>query len=74
MVGGLDKSSVPPKVKFPVLVTVPLREIPETVPVPLTDVTPPGVGVVHDGMPAARVKTCPFAPAANIPVVEVEVW
>ncbi len=39
--GGLDKSSVPPSVKLPVEVTVPLSDIPETVPVPLTLVTVP---------------------------------
>ena len=32
---------VPPKVKLPVLVTVPVRVMPFTVPVPLTDVTVP---------------------------------
>lgn len=57
MTGGADKSNDPPKVKLPVLVTVPLREIPETVPVPLTDVTVPVVGVAQDGRPAAKVKT-----------------
>ena len=45
--GGLDKSNVPPKVRFPVVVTVPLSDIPETVPVPLTLVTvPPLEGLV----------------------------
>jgi hypothetical protein len=39
--GGLDKSNVPPKVKLPIDVTVPLRVIPDTVPVPLTEVTVP---------------------------------
>ena len=39
--GGLDKSNVPPSVKLPLEVTVPLREIPDTVPVPLTLVTVP---------------------------------
>lgn len=39
--GGDDKSSVPPSVKLPVVVTVPDSEIPETVPVPLTLVTDP---------------------------------
>jgi hypothetical protein len=39
--GGLDKSKVPPKVKFPDDVTVPLRLMPETVPVPPTLVTVP---------------------------------
>jgi hypothetical protein len=32
--------SVPPRVRFPVLVTVPVRVRPLTVPVPPTDVTP----------------------------------
>jgi hypothetical protein len=41
MAGGLDKSSVPPSVKLPVDVTVPLSDIPETVPVPPTLVTEP---------------------------------
>jgi membrane protein implicated in regulation of membrane protease activity len=41
--GGADKSSVPPSVKLPVLVTVPDKLMPDTVPVPLTEVT------VHDG-------------------------
>ena len=48
--GGLDKSSVPPKVRLPEDVTVPLRLIPETVPVPLTLVTVPVAGVVHVGV------------------------
>ena len=55
--GGADKSSVPPKVKLPVLVTVPDKLMPETVPVPLTDVTVPVVGVAQDGMPLAKVRT-----------------
>ena len=55
--GGADKSNVPPNVKLPVVVTVPLREIPETVPVPLTDVTVPVEGVVHEGTPLVKVKT-----------------
>jgi len=41
MVGGLDRSKVPPKVKLPEDVTVPDRDMPLTVPVPLTDVTVP---------------------------------
>jgi hypothetical protein len=57
MAGGADKSSVPPRVKLPVLVTVPDKLMPETVPVPLTEVTVPVVGVAHDGMPLAKVKT-----------------
>ena len=39
--GGADKSNVPPNVRFPVVVTVPLNDIPDTVPVPLTLVTVP---------------------------------
>lgn len=74
MVGGLDKSSVPPKVKFPELVTVPDRLIPETVPVPPTLVTVPVVGVAHDGTPPARVNTCPFEPVARKVVVPEAVW
>ena len=55
--GGLDKSKVPPKVRLPVLVTVPLNVIPETVPVPLTEVTPVAAAFAQDGTPDARVKT-----------------
>ena len=55
--GGADKSNVPPKVKLPVVVTVPLRVMPETVPVPPTDVTVPVVGVAQDGKPPAKVNT-----------------
>ena len=69
--GGLDKSKVPPKVRLPVLVTVPLNVIPETVPVPLTEVTPVAAAFAQDGTPDARVKTCPFVPAARNVVVEV---
>jgi hypothetical protein len=39
--GGLDKSKVPPKVRLPVVVTVPVKVSPFTVPVPLTEVTEP---------------------------------
>jgi hypothetical protein len=55
--GGADRSSVPPSVRLPVLVTVPDNEIPETVPVPLTEVTVPTAAAAQDGTPAARVKT-----------------
>jgi hypothetical protein len=57
MVGGLDRFNVPPKVKLPLLVTVPDKEMPETVPVPLTLVTVPVVGVDQDGTPEAKVNT-----------------
>ena len=63
--GGADKSNVPPNVKFPVLVTVPDKLIPDTVPVPLTDVTVPTVGVAQVGTPAAKVNTWPLAPTAR---------
>ena len=39
--GGLDKSNVPPRVRLPDVVTVPVRVRPLTVPVPLTLVTVP---------------------------------
>jgi hypothetical protein len=40
----------PPRVKFPVLVTVPVKVKPLTVPVPPTEVTVPVVGVVQVGV------------------------
>jgi hypothetical protein len=43
--GGLDRSNVPPKVRFPLLVTVPDNDIPLTVPVPPTEVTVPKLPV-----------------------------
>jgi hypothetical protein len=55
--GGADKSKDPPNVKLPVVVTVPDKLMPDTVPVPLTDVTVPVAGVAQDGKPAANVKT-----------------
>ena len=55
--GGAVKSKDPPKVKLPVVVTVPDKLMPDTVPVPLTDVTVPVAGVAQDGKPAANVKT-----------------
>ena len=39
--GGADRSKVPPKVRFPLVVTVPVRVRPLTVPVPPTLVTVP---------------------------------
>ena len=41
IVGGLDKSNDPPRVKYPEDVTVPDKLIPLTVPVPLTEFTVP---------------------------------
>jgi hypothetical protein len=56
--GGLDRSNVPPRVRFPLLVTVPDNDIPLTVPVPLTEVTVPVVGVDQLGVPEpAEVNT-----------------
>lgn len=72
--GGADKSNVPPNVKLPVLVTVPDKLIPDTVPVPLTDVTVPTVGVAQVGTPAAKVNTWPLAPTARKEVAPAAVW
>jgi hypothetical protein len=45
--GGADKSKVPPRVRFPLVVTVPVKVRPLTVPVPPTLVTvPPKDGLV----------------------------
>ena len=49
MAGGDTKLSVPPRVKSPELVTVPVKVKPLTVPVPPTEVTVPVVGVVQVG-------------------------
>ena len=72
--GGADKSNVPPNVKLPVLVTVPDKLIPDTVPVPPTDVTVPTVGVAQVGTPAAKVNTWPLAPTARKEVAPAAVW
>lgn len=55
--GGLDRSSVPPNVKLPEDVTVPVKVKPLTVPVPATEVTVPVVGVAQEGIPAVTVNT-----------------
>lgn len=57
--GGLDKSNAPPKVKFPDDVTVPDKVMPDTVPVPLTEVTVPPVDAVgcHDAVVPFEVST-----------------
>ena len=54
----------PPRVRFPLLVTVPDQVNPLTVPVPLTLVTvPPEAGVTHVGaLVALLCKTCPAVP------------
>ena len=57
-------ASVPPSVKLPELVTVPVRVNPLTVPAPETEVTVPVVGVVHVGVAPvpADVSTWPLVP------------
>jgi hypothetical protein len=69
--GGLDKSKVPPKVRLPLEVTVPLSDIPETVPVPPTLVTVPPL----DGLVLVIVKLG-YVPLVDIPVpaVKTTVW
>jgi hypothetical protein len=58
MVGGLDRSNVPPNVIVPEpVIGPPVRVKPLTVPAVATEVTVPVVGVAHDGTPLARVKT-----------------
>ena len=74
MIGGTDKSNVPPKVKLPLLVTVPDKLIPDTVPVPPTEVTVPTVGVAQVGIPAAKVNTWPLPPTARKEVAPAAVW
>ena len=70
MVGGLDKSNVPPRVIVPELVIgPPVKVKPLTVPAVAIEVTVPVVGVAHDGTPDAKVKTWPLDPAAKNVVV-----
>jgi hypothetical protein len=58
MVGGLDRSNVPPNVIVPEpVIGPPVRVKPLTVPAVPTEVTVPVVGVAHEGTPDARVKT-----------------
>jgi hypothetical protein len=65
----LMSSSVPPKVRLPELVTVPVRVRPLTVPVPLTLVTvPPVAGALETQFVPSEVSTFPEAPAAVRPV------
>ena len=85
--GGLDRSSVPPKVKLPDVVTVPVKVKPLTVPVPLTDVTvpePPAVAAMviapealvivmfEPAVKVVRVKPVPL-PISNAPLAGVVV-
>jgi hypothetical protein len=64
---AIAADKVPPKVKLPEVVTVPLSVKPETLPVPLTEVTVPlpPAGVAH--CPSPRRKVVLFAvPLADI--------
>jgi hypothetical protein len=68
MAGGLDRSSVPPNVRLPDVVTVPVKDNPLTVPAPLTEVTVPDpapaapVGPVGPGV----VETAPVGPVGPV--------
>jgi hypothetical protein len=65
--------SVPPRVKLPEVVTVPDKDKPDTVPVPLTLVTVPEPDVAHDKTPDPLVwSTWLDEPSAdgNVYVVE----
>ena len=58
MVGGADKSKVPPKVTVPEpVIGPPVRVKPLTVPAVDTEVTVPVVGVAYVGTPPAKVNT-----------------
>lgn len=58
IVGGEDKSKVPPKVIVPELVIgPPVKVKPLTVPAVPTEVTPVAAAFAQDGTPDARVKT-----------------
>ena len=73
--GGADKSKVPPKVRLPEVVTVPVKVKPLTVPVPLTEVTVPVVAFVQVGVPVpALVNTWPAVPAAVNDVAPAPDW
>ena len=75
MVGGLDRSNVPPRVIVPVLVIgPPVKVKPFTVPAVAIEVTVPVVGVAHDGTPDAKVNTWPLDPAAKNVVVLAADW
>ena len=55
--GATARLNVPPSVKLPDDVTVPVKVKPLTVPVPATEVTVPVVGVAQAGIPAVTVNT-----------------
>jgi hypothetical protein len=67
----VDASTAPPRVKLPLEVTVPLKVIPLTLPVPLTEVTePPAEVEVIVIEPAPLVIAIPD-PAVNVAFVNV---
>ena len=53
----LVNDNVPPRVKLPEVVTVPDKDKPDTVPVPLTLVTVPEPDVTHDKTPDPSVRS-----------------
>ena len=57
-----DRSSVPPKVKLPDVVTVPDNEMPLTVPVPPTLVTVPPPSATHSRAVAPELSLRPLLP------------
>jgi hypothetical protein len=78
MAGGADRSSVPPRVKLPEVVTVPVRVRPLTVPVPETLVTVPEPPPVELSVPPANDNPEPIVTALKAPALpyrmpEVEV-
>jgi hypothetical protein len=62
----LTPERVPPSVKFPDVVTVPVSVIPLTVPVPPTDVTVPLLLTAEVHVVPLLVKTFPEVPGAGI--------
>ena len=62
IVGGLDRFSVPPKVRLPEVVTVPVRVMPLTVPVPLTEVTVPKGFAAQEVLLPSVVRYLPLLP------------
>jgi hypothetical protein len=65
--GGDIKLNVPPKVKFPEVVTVPVKVKPLTVPVPLTDVTVP-LDAVADNVPVVNESPVPIVTELKPPL------
>ena len=56
--------TVPPSVRLPVVVTVPVSVIPLTVPVPPTDVTVPLLSAAIDIVPVPLVTVIPVPPVS----------